>query len=510
MTSHLIELYRARFGSEPDAAVDLRADGSNRRLYRLFHHDGGSVVGVFGPEPEENRAFLAYSAAFGSIALPVPVIYAADESLGVYLEEDLGDVTLYKALVASRQPDGSPSSEIRSLYHRVVELLPRLQIEGDRVIDYALAWPTAEFDRESMMWDLNYFKYHFLKLASIPFNESRLERDLVRFVDFLDGAERRSFMYRDFQSRNIMIRDGKPWLIDYQGGRRGPLQYDVASLLYDAKADLPETFRQELLEHYLTSLEEYSGTKREEFVRYFGGFVLVRLLQAMGAYGYRGFFERKPHFLASVPYAVGNIRRIIEKGLPVELPELQRVLERIVERDWTGVIAEETALVASDAVINASVAPSAPNSSRDRLTIVIRSFSYRRGYPEETSEHGGGFVFDCRGLPNPGRLEEYKRLTGRDSPVVRYLEGIDETEPYWQGVRALVDSTVATYTARNFEHLSVGFGCTGGQHRSVYFAERLAQHIAAHYPDITVDLAHREALRWPVQELVDDSSRNPE
>ncbi|MBS1912953.1 MAG: phosphotransferase [Bacteroidetes bacterium] len=468
--------------------LDIRADGSNRSLYRLIG-PGGTVVGVFGPDHEENRAFLSFSRSLRDAGLPVPEIYAANEEEGVYLEEDLGDITLFDALSSARRAEdaGFPES-IVPLYERVVDLLPRVQVLGGRAVDYSAAYPCAEFDRQSMMWDLSYFKYHFVKLARIPFNEARLEADFNRLCDFLLTADRSTFLYRDFQSRNIMMRDGDPWLIDYQGGRRGALQYDIASLLYDAKAALTADLRDRLLERYMESLAVYVPVDRPAFRELYRGYVLIRILQAMGAYGYRGFFERKQHFLASVPYAVRNIRALLEAGLPLHLPELEAVLARITEAEF------ETAEAVSAPVANSL---SAAEDSGAVLNVHVTSFSYRHGYPADVTGHGGGFVFDCRMLNNPGRHEEYRQMSGRDAAVKEFLEREPEVEIFWRNVAGLVDAAVARYLERGFDQIAVAFGCTGGQHRSVYFAERLAQHLVRRSPRIEVHLGHREMERWP-------------
>lgn len=478
MQDVLSRLFQQHFGGPPATILPLEGDGSSRKMFRVVGGDYETAIGVYGPDVEENRAFLSYTEAFRGAGLSVPRIYAVDVQAGVYLEEDLGETTLFDALDAARKRDGGDfPTAIVPLYRRVVEELPRFQVEGGRVVDYSLAYPRAAFDRQSILWDLNYFKYHFLKLARIPFNESRLERDFKRLTTFLLGADRHHFLYRDFQSRNIMLRDGEPWFIDYQGGRKGALQYDIASLLYDAKAALPESVREQLLEHYLDALERYLAVDRARFRTHYGGYVLVRIMQAMGAYGYRGFFERKIRFLQSVPPAIDNIERILRAGgLPLEVPELQAVFERII---------------AADALRKRPVRP------RPGLTVYVGSFSYKHGYPEDTSGHGGGFVFDLRALHNPGRYAEYTELCGCDEPVIHFLEEVPEVEEYWNRVSGLVDNQVETYLTRGFTSLSVHFGCTGGQHRSVYFAERLSRHLRGRFPAVNLVLSHREEHRWP-------------
>jgi hypothetical protein len=374
------------------------------------------------------------------------------------------------------------------VYERVVEELPRFQLIGGKVVDYSVAYPRAAFDKQSILWDLNYFKYHFLKLAHIPFNEARLEHDFKRLTAFLLRADNRHFLYRDFQSRNVMLRDGEPWFIDYQGGRRGAMQYDIASLLYDAKAAVPEAVREHLLERYLDAVESHLPIDRELFREHYRGYVLVRIMQALGAYGYRGFFERKPRFLQSVPPAVDNIERLLEAGLlSVELPELTAVFERIC---------------ASEPLRRR------PTRSAPGLTVQVGSFSYRHGYPEDHAGHGGGFVFDCRALSNPGRYAEYSALCGCDVPVIEFLERDAQVEEFWDSVRMLVDNQVQTYLKRGFDSLSVYFGCTGGQHRSVYFAERLARHLHERFPQVHVRLAHREEGRWPATSTAAEPKAN--
>lgn len=477
MQERLIRLFREAYGAPPEAVLALSGDGSSRSYRRLVGPAGHRVIGVMGPDREENRAFLSFSRAFRGIGLPVPEVLAADEEAGVYLLEDLGDTTLFDALEEARIGHGSrfPDS-IAPLYRSVVGWLPRFQVDGGRVVDYSVAYPREAFDRQSILWDLNYFKYHFLKLAHIPFNEDRLEVDFESLTAFLLEADRSHFLYRDFQSRNVMVRDGEPWFIDYQGGRRGALHYDVASLLYDAKADLPDGLRAELLALYLNRLRERVEVDEAAFRRLYHGYVLVRIMQALGAYGYRGFFERKPRFLRSVPFAARNLKGLLEAGLPVDVPELERVFGRIAA-GWSG--------------------PEAGVDDDGALTLHLCSFSYRRGYPEAVDSHGGGFVFDCRSVPNPGREPEFRILTGLDPGVARFIEAFPSTADYWTSVRTLADTHISDYLRRGFESLTVSFGCTGGQHRSVYFAERLARHVEEAFPDVRVRLHHREKPHWP-------------
>jgi len=315
---------------------------------------------------------------------------------------------------------------------------------------------------------LNYFKYYFLRLAGVAFNEQALEDDFARLTDFLLSASRDYFLYRDFQSRNIMLREGKPYFVDYQGGRRGALHYDIASLLYDAKADLPSELRQQLLDHYLDSLSQYSDLTRDAFMHHFYAYVYVRIMQAMGAYGYRGFFERKAHFLQSVPYALKNVRWLLHNvELPIKVPTLLAAFKSMLSSERLSSLASETA----------------------HLMVRVFSFSFHQGLPKDDSGNGGGFVFDARGLPNPGREERFKTLTGKDPSVIDYLIQHESVHQFLGNVMALVDASVSGYQSRGFKHLMVSFGCTGGQHRSVYLAEQLAKHLRAR-PGVEVVLHH--------------------
>ncbi|MBI3296947.1 MAG: phosphotransferase [Elusimicrobia bacterium] len=466
--SALQDLYRRAFGRPPEVSEPLKGDGSARRLFRL-KGGGKTVIGALGPDPRENRAFLAFSRHFRAQGLNVPEIYAEDQERGAYLEEDLGDTNLFQYLSANR--DGAAIAEpVLALYRKTARALTRFQFEAGRTLDYSVCYPRGSFDRQSMLWDLNHFKYYFLRLSGTPFDEQALEDDFQRFADYLLEAPGDFFLYRDFQSRNVMVRDGEPWFIDYQGGRKGALQYDAASLLYDAKADLPPTLRKELLEVYLDAVAERGPADRAAFMARFPGFVLVRIMQAMGTYGLRGFYERKTHFLQSIPYAVRNLESLLAAHeLPVKLPALSEV--------WRRLASSET-LRKHGSVVSGV------------LTVRIQSFAFKGGLPADESGHGGGFVFDCRALPNPGREKRYAELDGRDGPVADYLAAVPGVAAFLERVMGLVDASVDSYKARSFTDLSVAFGCTGGQHRSVYCAEALAEHLRAR--GVPVRLSHRE------------------
>jgi aminoglycoside/choline kinase family phosphotransferase len=418
---------------------------------------------------EENVAFIEFSRHFRRKGLPVPEIYAEDLSQGAYLEEDLGDTTLFEYLSAHRSGDTIAPEAIEA-YRKVVAVLPRFQVEAGRDLNYKVCYPRASFDRQSIAWDLNYFKYYFLRLAGIPFNEQALEADFGRLTKFLLGAPHEYFLYRDFQSRNVMLREGDPFFLDYQGGRRGALQYDVASLLYDGKADLPPALRQELLDYYLECLGGFMDLKRDAFMEHYYAYVYVRILQALGAYGFRGFYERKAHFLQSVPYALKNLRWLAGNvKLPIALPALMEALGSLsVSEKLQGLAAPESV-----------------------LTVRIFSFSFHREMPKDESGNGGGFVFDARSLPNPGREERFRLQTGKDAAVKAYLEEKDSVGEFFEHAQALVDESVTAYQRRGFQNLMVSFGCTGGQHRSVYLAEQLAKHLRGS-AGVTVVVRHVE------------------
>ncbi|MGH7451243.1 MAG: RapZ C-terminal domain-containing protein [bacterium] len=468
MEGKLKELFQAHFGEPVDSIAPLKGGGSDRKLYRLANAHR-TVIGVTSADRLENVAFLEFSKHFRRSGLPAPAIYAEDLDQGLYLEEDLGDTTLFQLLTEIRSREGF-SQRLVEIYTQVAQLLPQFQIVAGKTLDYSLCYPRNSFDRQSMMWDLNYFKYYFLKLAQIPFNEQALEDDFNRFTDYLLQAERDFFLYRDFQSRNIMIKNGSPYFIDYQGGRKGALQYDIASLLFDAKADIPFEVRDELLNRYLEAAAKLTRIDRDEFLRYYYGYVYIRIVQALGAYGFRGFYERKRHFLQSVPYAIRNLEVLLRSvELPVELPALMQVFKRLV----TSSILRQFGEVEL------------------KMTVRIQSFSYRSGMPGDEKGHGGGFVFDCRSLPNPGKYEQYAKLTGKDPEVIQFLEKEPAVERFMNHVYATIDEVVENYQSRNFTDLMVAFGCTGGQHRSVYCAGLLAKHLREKY-DVNVEVRHRE------------------
>jgi aminoglycoside/choline kinase family phosphotransferase len=463
----LSKLFQNWCGVMPASIKPLPQSGSDRLYFRLTNGDL-SAIGAFNPILKENEAFIHFTEHFHKARLSVPDILGKDLSNNCYLLEDLGDITLYDFV--SKHP-GSPDEETIDLYKKTLRGLLDFQLKGHEGFNYKLCFPRDRFDAQAMKWDLNYFKYYFLKLAGIPFDEQLLEHDFDNFTGYLSEADGNYFMYRDFQSRNVMIKDGEPWFIDYQGGRMGALQYDLASVLYQAKAQLPQTVRDHLFDFYLQNLSEKRKIDKQEFISQFHAFLLIRILQVLGAYGYRGYYEKKVYFIQSIPFALENLKYLSTRvDYSKRFPELWKALTFMLEQ--------------------LEVSPSA--LSEDKLNISINSFSYKKGLPHDPTSNGGGFIFDCRILPNPGRLEAYKKLTGRDEPVIEYLEQQQEIEPFIQEIFKLAHQGVANYQQRNFHHIMFSFGCTGGQHRSVYGAERLCAYLNCNYTNINIILNHRE------------------
>jgi aminoglycoside/choline kinase family phosphotransferase len=446
----------------------LPPSGSDREYFRIISNNKTSI-GVYNPDKKENIAFINFSKHFLSNGLNVPDIYREDIDNNIYLVRDLGNITLFSLLTSLRE-NGNFPEEIINYYKQVLEQLPQFQIIAGKDLDYSVCYPRSRFDKQSMMWDLNYFKYYFLKLAKIQFDEQDLEEDFQKLTKFLLQAGCEYFLYRDFQSRNIMIFNDEPYFIDYQGGRKGALQYDLASLLYDAKADIPFKIRDELLEYYVDVLSNYKNINRREFLQYYYGYVLIRIMQAMGSYGFRGFYEKKEHFLQSIPYALNNLSYVLNNAnLPINIPTLYTLLERIAD---------------SQRLRNLV-------SSKKTLKIHINSFSYKRGIPIDESGHGGGFVFDCRALPNPSKYKKYENFTGKDKEVIEFLDKDKNVQNFLKDIFSLVDRSIESYYKKNYTHLMINFGCTGGQHRSVYCALMLSKYLKENH-NVEVSTRHLE------------------
>ena len=447
----------------------LAQSASYREYYRITFADNETIVAAYNEDYKENVAFINFSKTFLAKNLNVANVLAVDLDNSIYLLEDLGSFTLFDMLNNDRKADKIPENII-ILYKKSLKQLIDFQLIGN-ALDYGDAYPRQAFDEQSMFWDLNYFKYYFLKLAKIPFNEQLLENDFENFSEHLLSYNTNYFMYRDFQARNIMVKDNDVYFIDFQGGRKGALQYDLASILFNSKANLPLDLRNDLLDFYYKELSSRIDYDKDLFMQGYYAYALIRILQAMGAYGFRGFYEKKSYFLNSIPFALKNLAFIISKFEYLkELPELAKVLNDILQNEELKQYGEE---------------------NTDKLKIKITSFSYKKGLPVDTTEHGGGFIFDCRSIHNPGRYDEYKKLTGLDKPVIDFLDKEKEMDDFIKNSFALVDKAVEKYLSRGFNYISVSYGCTGGQHRSVYSAQKLFNYLKEKY-DILVEVNHRE------------------
>ncbi|MDO5315640.1 MAG: RNase adapter RapZ [bacterium] len=477
----LAELTRS-IGETPKDILPIAESGSARKYFRVITGDK-SLIGTYSSNIEENEAFLTFSKHFHDLGLNVPEVFAVNEERTCYLQSDFGDDNLFthvqKALIASSGPStGSGTStslgeNVVTLYKKALGHLVKLQVLGHQGLDYTKAYPTERFDRQAIIDDLNYFKYYFVKPhEEIDFNETRLGKDFEAFADFVSQAPCDFFMYRDFQSRNIMVKDGDLYFIDFQGGRKGPLNYDVVSLLYQVKAQIPQAIRDELVEYYKAELSKYMSPEAVKFDTYQPYFVYLRLMQVLGAYGFRGLIQKKSHFIESIPYALREIEAL-SKAVPLtKYPELQNVINQLNKLD-----AKYAALIAPPA---------------GKLTVTINSFSFKKGYPNDFTGNGGGFVFDCRALPNPGLEPEFKTKTGRDWEVIDYLMAKPPVHVFLDHVKGIVGQSVDNYRERHFSNLMVSFGCTGGQHRSVFFAQTIYEWLKATYPDIHLKLNHIE------------------
>lgn len=454
----LLNLYAGVTGKAA-SIKELAQSGSARRYFRLS--GASDLIGTIGTNQAENNAFIYLSQHLKKHGINVPEIIVVSDDRYTYLQQDLGSVSLFDLIKADKE-------KAWTLIMDTIKALPDLQFKGAQDMDWSMCFPQPEFDTRTVMWDLNYFKYCFLKTTGIEIDEPLLEDDFERMAADLTG-DNCCFMYRDFQSRNVLIHDGKPWFIDFQGGRRGPCYYDVASFLWQARAGFTDNERSELIDAYLTAARNFIQEDDRSFRRTLDKFVLFRTLQVLGAYGFRGYFERKQHFVDSIPGAIANLRSLLQNNVVLPYPYLNRLLNQLV----------------------AHMEEEQTNTRHSGLTVHVSSFSYKKGIPQDPSGNGGGFVFDCRAIHNPGRYDQYKQLCGLDKPVIDFLEQDGEIKSFLNHCYALVDASVECYLNRNFTNLSVAFGCTGGQHRSVYGAQHMAEHIHEKY-NVTVVLEHRE------------------
>lgn len=468
----------AVYNKEPVLSVDKIPQSGSIRIYYRIRTARKSFIATYGINIKENQSFINFSRHFKTKDCPVPEIYAVNTEGTLYIQEDFGDISLLNRLEAS-----GPSDEVYSLFRKSLKALAHLQIQGDKGMDYE-NWclTSSEFGKQAILSDLLYFKYYFLDTLQLPYDKEKLIADFEIFSAELGNTEYKYFMFRDFQSRNILIENEEVHFIDYQGGMKGAMQYDVASMLWQAKAELNEAWKHGLLEYYMDCVETELGTtfNKKKFIRQYHGYVLIRLMQVLGAYGFRGLFERKAHFLISIPLGLKNLRSFLRQyPMAKNVPEFERILNLIVE----------------DHIIERFIPPRA--NAETPLVVHVNSFSYKKTIPPDPGGNGGGFVFDCRAILNPGRLEIFKSKTGRDKEVKDFLEQQTKMPEYLNSVFDLVDISVEDYIKRGFANLQVNFGCTGGQHRSVYAADSLARHLKNKF-GVTVDVHHieQESKDW--------------
>lgn len=499
----LTELYRQWRGCAPASVERLPGAGSNRIYFRMTDNEGAQVIGVVGTSRDENHAFIALAEHFTRRQLPVPHILAVSDDEMRYIQTDLGQRSLFDAIRGGREAGGRYNREEQELLRRTIRELPNVQLRGARGLDWSVCYPQPAFDMDSVMFDLNYFKYCFLKATDLDFHELKLEANFRLLAKDLTAEQQDAFLYRDFQARNVMLdAEGNPQFIDFQGGRKGPVYYDLASFLWQASAQYPQTLRNELIKEYYESLKNYTEVPSEQhFQSRLSLFVLFRTLQVLGAYGFRGYFERKKHFLESIPPAMANLRELLDRDVVNAYPYLAELLRRLTELPQFAPAAVPVASRAdgyktTDSNVYAAHPKDGPATfskydGKGPLVVRVFSFSYKKGIPEDESGNGGGYVFDCRSTHNPGRYEPYKQITGLDEPVIRFLEDDGEILTFLESVYQLADHHVERYMQRGFTSLMFSFGCTGGQHRSVYSAQHLAEHIHEKY-GIEVHVCHRE------------------
>jgi aminoglycoside/choline kinase family phosphotransferase len=464
----LEHLFAGFYGQKPDIICPMPLSGSSRQYFRLSKNNF-SAIGAYNYDISENKAFIAMSNHFKMAGLNVPEIYSINDDYDCYITEDLGDNILFNLITEHSKLHGF-NDVIFELYKSVIDNLLLFQFKGHMQFDYSVCYPVNEFNKQSILWDLNYFKYFFLKLSGINFDELKLDKDFEKLSLFLDAAQRNCFMYRDFQTRNIILKDNKLYFIDYQGGRKGTIYYDLASLLFQAKINMPVNAKEKLIEYYLSKLIGYQYINNDEFYRYFYAFALLRILQTLGAYGYRGYYEHKGHFIQSIPFAVANAINIFKSEY---LSDKADYINELLDKYYF-----ENDLISNEKIIN-------------KLKVTVTSFSYKSQQPIDYYGNGGGFVFDCRALPNPARIDALKHLTGKDKEVIEYLEKEVEVKRFIENCEKIISQSIEKYIERGFTNLMVSFGCTGGQHRSVYCAEKLAEIINSKY-QIIVEVKHNE------------------
>ena len=465
----LTQRYTEFYKIEPTKVEAITKAGSNRSYYRFYDKNGETVLGVYSNNIPETKTFLYYSVIFSNLNLNTPQIYHVSEDTLTYFIEDFGDDLLLKVVESEYKQYGKFTDRLDDLYHKSINALVKLQIAAGKAIDFSLAYSISEFNSQSILFDLNYFKYYFLNRLDIPYDEKLLQDDFDALASHLAENGTKAFMFRDFQARNILVKDEQVYFIDYQGGRKGAIQYDMASLLWQAKAKIPNDKKLELLKFYINEVAKNSEIDKTVFEREFWFYLYVRILQTLGAYGNRGLIEKKRHFIESIPFAIDNLKELHETH-PIlgEYKELDRVISEVVK------CKQKFEYV-----------------KYNELTINVMSFGYKNGLPEDKTENGGGFIFDCRGNHNPGRYEEYKKITGLDQPVIDFFKQHGDIDVFIENIKAVISPTIENYISRGFTSLMICFGCTGGQHRSVYSAENIAKYIHEKY-GVKVILKHRE------------------
>ncbi|MDH4127619.1 MAG: phosphotransferase enzyme family protein [Spirochaetota bacterium] len=468
---NLINLFEDWCG---DKAIDINLlpqSGSYRMYYRISNTKN-TAIAAYNNDRKENIAFLTFSKHFHKMGLSVPEVYKENIDNNIYLVQDLGDTTLFSYLTEAKK-DGNFPDKLIQTYKDVINELPKFQILASKNLNYKVCYPRSAFDKQSMLWDLSYFKYYFLKLAKIPFDEQDLEDDFNRLTGYLLQVNCDFFLYRDFQSLNIMIYNDKPYFIDFQGGRKGALHYDIASLLFDSKADIPNDIRIYLLEHYIETVNKIIPTNREDFIQYFYAYSLIRIMQAMGAYGFRGFYEKKKHFLESIPYAINDLKHILKViKLPIDISHLIDTLKKLID-------SKKLKKYANKKILD------------NTLTIRINSFSYLKGIPISQTDNSGLFVFDCRAIHNPAKYDEFKHLTGKDKKLIDFFLKESDIDDFLNDVYSIIDLTIEKYQEKRLTDLAINFGCIGGKHRSVYCAESLSNHIKNKF-NVNIILQHIE------------------
>jgi aminoglycoside/choline kinase family phosphotransferase len=467
-------LYKKWKGIEPQNIEKIPQSGSDR-VYFKVQSETETVIATYNLNVKENQSFIYFTNHFHQLGLAVPEVYITNEQQTVYLQKNVGSESLLERLETKGH-----NEEVFNLFKTSLKQLAQIQIIGDKNLDYNQCLTAKEFGKQAILSDLLYFKYYFLDTLQKPYDKQQMLDDFEAIASYLSHTEHKYFMFRDFQSRNIMLENDQATFIDYQGGMKGALQYDVASLLWQAKAQLSEEWKDDLLHFYINEINGLLPKPVDEniFISQYNGYVLIRLLQVLGAYGFRGLFERKAHFLSSIPLALNNLKYFLEnKKIGIVTPEFDRVL----------------GIVISDEIINKFTPAKATENTK--LKIRINSFSYKKGLPHDESENGGGYIFDMRGILNPGRFEPYKKLSGQDKSVKDFLEQQTKMNQFLNSVWDLVDITVEDYLNRDFENLQINFGCTGGQHRSVFAAEQTARHLRNKY-NLKVELTHTNSQNW--------------